>query len=148
MLDGIGAKGLLARLLGPVALIGLVSWGCGVGPFARWAVPSQDDPATKQQARQVARLLEADPYLSDGYPNATCKVRVLGRDDEATYVWAACGAPIPGGGRYGTEQPVRVEGEQVMTMRPGETNDDDVREMFPPALAEMVLDRAPEVVGP
>jgi hypothetical protein len=121
--------------------VGLMCSSCGV---LWWHVPAQDDPDVRGQAERIGKLLAADPSLSGGEPDATCRVRILGQDDDATFVWAGCSAP----GGYAMTSPVRVEGDRVMTPWDGSRYEADVERLFPPALARMILDRDPAVVGP
>jgi hypothetical protein len=101
-------------------------------------LPDRKTPAVKAEETRVATLLAADRSVL-GSPGA-CKVRLLGQDSGASFVYASCRVPGPDG--EGASGPYRVEGTRVTVPADGAGFSESVHTMFPDDLAEYVLKNA------
>jgi hypothetical protein len=109
---------------------------CVAGCSGRPELPDRTDPAIRAEAARIAALLGADPSVVGG--PGTCKVRLLGQEAGASFVWAECAALDPP--FSGVSAPMRVDGSTVTLPGEGAAYSESVREMFPEDLAEFVLD--------
>jgi hypothetical protein len=129
-----------ARTLGGfVASLLLVSPGCVLGS-SDWSLPDRDDPAVQDEEARLAQVIENSDAVWDDSGPMSCKVRLLGTDDDVRYVNADCRSS-----GAGFVSPLRVEGTRIIQPGDGNLYADSVRQMFPAGLAELVLDRDPAV---
>lgn len=68
-----------------------------------------------------------------------CAVRLLGTDGGTSFAFVSCS----GDNGEGAGVPVRVEGDRVRIPEDGGGYTDDVEEMFPKGIAELILERSP-----
>jgi hypothetical protein len=106
-------------------------------------LPDRSDPAVRAEEARIAALLGADPSILGG--PGECRVRLLGQEAGASFVWATCAAVDPP--HTGISAPLRVDDAEVTVPGDGAAFSQTVREMFPEALADFVLDNpdSPEV---
>lgn len=79
--------------------------------------------------------------IASEHGDATCDVRLLGRNGSESYVWATCTGPSFGG----VSAPMRVTDTELTMPRDGSLYADDIRAMFPSDLAELVLEDSMQV---
>jgi hypothetical protein len=100
----------------------------------KWELPDRSDPAVKREEQRVAGELErSDVVLWE--PGGRCDVRLLGKETTTSYVWAHC--ELPSGAA--TSLPARVRPDGIDTPEDGSGFGPSVRELFPPGLAELIL---------
>jgi hypothetical protein len=126
-------------LLGGIVL-GLLVAGCSDEPDASWQLPDRDDPSVLAEEARLAAVVEASDVVWHTFGPMACDVRLLGAEAAASFVWAECGVDLDDGGRSGLSVPLRIEGDTVIEALDGDLYADSVEEMFPPALADLVLD--------
>ncbi len=83
--------------------------------------------------RAEAELAER---IASNNGDATCDVRLLGREGNESYVWATCMGPSSGG----VSAPMLVTDAEITVPRDGSLFAEDIRSMFPPDLASLVLE--------
>jgi hypothetical protein len=96
-------------------------------------LPDRADPEVKAEETRIATLLSSNWTLL-GEPSR-CRVRLLGQQDGASFVWANCNALDSSSG---ASVPLRVTGPKV-TRPGGAAFSEDVRELFPKDLADYVI---------
>jgi hypothetical protein len=105
-------------------------------------LPDRSAPAVKAQEARLAKVIGADPLMVGG--PAACKVRLLGQQGGAFFVWADCTAvaPIQPGdlSHTSTSAPVRVDGSKVTMPADGGGYSESLRKIFPTDLANYVVD--------
>jgi hypothetical protein len=74
-------------------------------------------------------------------PPGRCRVRLLGRDGAASFVWAFCTY----GRASGVSVPLRIDGTRVTMPGDGSGYSGSVRTMFPRRLADLVLAHGDEL---
>ena len=106
-------------------------------------LPDRATPAVRAEEARLAALLGADTSILGG--QSRCRVRLLGQEAGASFVWATCEAVDPP--HTGISAPLRVEGAEVTVPGDGAAFSRTVHEMFPEALADFVLSNqdSPEV---
>lgn len=106
-------------------------------------LPDRAAPAVRAEEARIAALLGADTSILGG--QSECKVRLLGQEAGASFVWATCDAVDPP--YTAVSAPLRVEDSEVTVPGDGAAFSQTVREMFPEALADFVLNNqdSPEV---
>jgi hypothetical protein len=104
------------------------------------ALPDRSTPAVKAEEARLASLLGADTSVIGG--PSLCKVRLLGQETGASFVWALCQGLGPHSVGTGISAPMRVVGTNVTIPQDGGAYGDSVRTMFPEDLAEFVLKNA------
>ena len=100
---------------------------------AELVLPDRTDPAVQAEEQRIATLLQSS---TDVWIPGQCKVRLLGQEGSTSYVWARCSD-----GLSGASLPLRIDDEQVSAPGDGSLYSDDVIRMFPPELADAILDR-------
>jgi hypothetical protein len=113
---------------------GLALSACGAAPYEP---PPRTADVVAEEAR-VEELLERRGLF--GIPDATCSVRLLGREGPSTFVWSTCTATGSEGVESGRSGPVRIDGTRVREPEDGSGYEPSIRAMFPDALAEAVLE--------
>lgn len=106
-------------------------------------LPDRAAPAVRSEEVRIAAVLGADTSIL-GEPGV-CRVRLLGQQAGARFVWADCDAPDPP--YTAVSLPVRVDDSRVTLPGDGAAFSESVREMFPEDLADFVLNNqdSPEV---
>ena len=106
-------------------------------------LPDRAAPAVKAEEARIAALLGADTSIV-GEP-CVCKVRLLGQEAGASFVWAECQAVDPP--YSAVSAPLRVDDSKVTMPGDGAAFSVSVGEMFPKDLADFVLNNqeSPEV---
>jgi hypothetical protein len=105
--------------------------GCSSRPIE---LPDRADPEVKAEETRIAALLSSNWTLL-GEPSR-CRVRLLGQQDGASFVWANCDALDSSSG---ASVPLRVTGPKVTRPGDGAAFSDNVRELFPKDLADYVI---------
>jgi hypothetical protein len=115
--------------------------GCSGGQLE---LPDRAAPAVRAEEARIAEVLGADASILGG--QSACKVRLLGQEGEASFVWATCEAAAPP--HTAISAPLRVEDSTVTVPGDGAAFPQSVRDMFPEALADFVLSNqdSPEVL--
>ena len=128
------------RLIVVVSLVVVSVAGCS---SRQSDLPDRAAPAVRAEEARIAALLGADTSIL-GKPGV-CKVRLLGQEAGASFVWANCDALDPPYTAVST--PLRVDDSKVTMPGDGAAFSDTVREMFPKDLADFVLNNqdSPEV---
>lgn len=110
---------------------------CGGG----WQLADRSDSAVQAEEARVAALAGA-PGAVFG-ERSTCEARLLGRIDGASFAWVVCEAAI--GSSSG---PIRVDGDRVRAPGDGSRYADDIEQLFPAGLAELILSSEPQDLAP
>jgi hypothetical protein len=106
--------------------------GCSSG---QPELPDRATPAVRSEEARIAAQLGADRSIVGG--RAECKVRLLGQESGASFVWAECKGLEPPHTAVST--PLRVDGSKVTMPGDGAAFPHTVRAMFPKELADFVL---------
>jgi hypothetical protein len=128
------------KLMVAVSLVLVAVSGCS-SPDPE--LPDRATPAVRAEEARLVALLGADTSIL-GSPGV-CKVRLLGQEAGASFVWAECHALDPP--HSAISGPMRVDGSKVTLPADGAAYTDSVQEMFPGDLAGFVLNNqdSPEV---
>jgi hypothetical protein len=124
------------RFVAVTGLLGLCLSLPACADDPEWALPDRDDPAVQAEEARLADVVEQSPVV---WAPMSCGVRLLGHEDGAAFVWARCEGVHPDGHDIGTSLPLRIDRDEVTEPGTGSEYDDGVQEMFPPALADLVL---------
>ncbi len=95
-------------------------------------LPDRMADAVRSEEARIITLLKTTPDVS--LPG-DCDVRLLGQDESASFVWAYCSDGVSG-----ASVPLRIDGDKVSIPGDGESYPIDVKRMFPPDLADAILD--------
>ncbi len=127
-------------VVGVGLVMGLLS-GCSEAPYP---LPDRAASAVAAEESRLAALLPDHLLWGPG----TCQVRLLGTEGAASFAWATCHqAPTADTPSSGVSVPVRVDGDRVSQPDDGAGYAESVRRLFPPSLADAVL-QAPERLHP
>lgn len=124
-----------------VFLCALILASCGWVKGSTWQLPDRSEPAVPVEERIVAAAAGA-PGAVYG-TGATCEARLLGRTDTASYAWVVCNYQ-----GSETSAPVRVDGDRVTVPGDGSRYAEDIEEMFPDGLADLILSSRSERLAP
>jgi hypothetical protein len=127
------------KLVAAVLLVLTFASACSSPPD----LPDRADPQVKAEEARVAKVLGADRSIND--EPSVCKVRLLGQQRGASFVWALCTAigPI---GRPAIEHaessvPLRVDGSKVTQGGDGiGSSCPGLYKIFPKDLADLVCE--------
>jgi hypothetical protein len=114
----------------PLALA--VVAGCSSG---QPELPDRSAASVRAEEARIAEVLGADSSVVGG--PSECRVRLLGQESGASFVWAECKGLEPPHTAVST--PLRVDGSKVTMPGDGAAFPHTVRELFPKELADFVL---------
>ena len=121
----------------PVLLVLVALAACSRGD--RYEVPERTAAVRAEETRLAALIATTQRW--DGRPLPACQVRVLGMDGATSYAWADCTVAAAGDApEGGWSTPYRVDGTTVRGPADGGGYAPSVRELFPGALADAILD--------
>jgi hypothetical protein len=122
------------RIVVLVVLVAAAVRGCGESVD----LPDRTDPAVEAEEARIAEVLES---TDDIWVPGPCEVRLLGQDGTTSYAWANCEGyeanDLPEKSGWGG--PVRIDGDRVSQPRDGNLHGTDIREMFPPEIANAIF---------
>lgn len=112
------------RLLLPLAAMVLAGSCSG----SSYALPDRTEDQVRATEGDLAQVISAARDGDD------CAVRLLGKADGSSFVWAECV-----GSSGGLSAPMRVDRDDVELPGDGSQYSDDVRRLFPAEIADAIL---------
>lgn len=102
------------------------------------SLPDRSDPQVAAEEARLAEVAAGQTWVTQ----PTCDVRLLRQEEETSWVWAYC----LGQGGQGESLPLRIDGTEISRPGSGSQYGPDIEALFPPDLADYVIDRERDLV--